>query len=169
MGYFLPADNVFLLPVSAAVSLEINLLKQLVRPLAVLSWCKNTRPRSSNLRNHSSHDIFCRERSAPPGKSMRSTPASPFLPVPRTQDGDPLRSSAHRRISSWSVVATAVARLLRPTEDLLEEDLLEDRSDALFFWAMEFFLDLNNARILPKAKMLRPLVSIPYYRNHESL
>src|SRR5687768_3298097 len=41
---------------------------------------------------------------APPGKSMRRTPAPSPLSVPRTLAGLPSCSSTQRRISSWSVV-----------------------------------------------------------------
>src|SRR3954454_10594124 len=57
----------------------------------------------SNVSNHSSQDTS-RSPSPPyPGKSSRSTPAPFPLSVPSTTDGFASRSSAHLRVTSWSV------------------------------------------------------------------
>jgi hypothetical protein len=90
---------------ACAVSREISLLKLLFCPCAVWSWYRSASPFSSKALNHSSHDTSSSE-SAPlyPGKSRRIIPISPLPPVRRTHDGFAPRSSAHRRISSWSVV-----------------------------------------------------------------
>src|SRR5947209_16267253 len=63
---------------------------------------------------------------------MRSSPASPPPPVPRTQDGLPPRASAHWRISSWSVVVLAPRPPpdeRPPPLDLLPPPRLEDEED----------------------------------------
>jgi hypothetical protein len=52
------------LPCDSAVSREINLLKLLFCPPAVVSWCNNASPRSSNFSKKSSHEISSSE-SAP--------------------------------------------------------------------------------------------------------
>src|SRR5690625_6960425 len=73
---------------------------------------------------------------APPGKSMRSTPAESSPSVPRTLAGLPLCSSTHWRISSWSVVVVvsdAIAYLLTgagvvPTDARSEEHTSELQS-----------------------------------------
>lgn len=49
-------------------------------------------------------------------------PISSLPPVPRTQAGFPSRSSAHRRISSWSVKKRLVVDL--PVRERLLEDVL---------------------------------------------
>jgi hypothetical protein len=89
------------LPCASAVFREINLLKLLFCPRAVVFWCSSASPRSSNLSKKSSHEIFSSE-SAPlyPGKSSRRIPMSPSSPVFRTHAGRAPRSSAHCRISS---------------------------------------------------------------------
>src|SRR5437763_15067467 len=61
---------------------------------------------------------------------MRSTPVSPLPPVPRTQEGLPPRSSAQRRISSWSTVISAppprrLVDVLDPPLDRLVDRLVD--------------------------------------------
>jgi hypothetical protein len=87
-----------------AVSRPISLLKLLCSPRAVWSCTSNANFISSNFSNQSSHSILCREPEPEyPGKSSRIIPVSPPPPVPRTHAGAASRSSAHSRISSWSV------------------------------------------------------------------
>ncbi|HYE62218.1 MAG TPA: hypothetical protein VD997_09495 [Phycisphaerales bacterium] len=90
-------------------SAQMNLLKRLTPPLAVKSCLRNESLFSSNFSKNSSQLMWFMRRSSPrPGKSMRSTPASFREPVPSTDDGQPPRSSAHSRISSWSRVTLAL-------------------------------------------------------------
>jgi hypothetical protein len=94
----------------SAVSRLTSLLKLLFRPPAVSSWTSKASLFSSNFRNQSSQETSSRESPpAKPGKSRRIIPTSSPLPVFLTQLGFALRSSAQRRISSWSVSGRADA------------------------------------------------------------
>jgi len=83
-------------------------LKNLLSPVP----CKKTRSCSSKMRNHSSQEISSSDGSRPPllgplTKSIRRRPSVPF-----TRVGTPPCSSTQRRISSWSLVATALVAIL---------------------------------------------------------
>ena len=77
----------------------------------------------SNHSKNSSHSISSRVSSPlKPGKSMRSTPGSLREPVRFTRAGCPPRASTHCRISSWSVVACAVAMSGRSVHNHCQSD-----------------------------------------------
>jgi hypothetical protein len=89
-----------------AVARDTSLLKRFWR--AVESRTASL-SRSSHSKN-SSHPISSSVSSPlKPGKSILRMPGSSPLPVALTRAGLPPRDSAHFRISSWSVVARAVA------------------------------------------------------------
>jgi hypothetical protein len=145
-----------------AVERAISLLKLLFCPRAVVSWCSNASPRSSNFWNQSSHEISSSEFSPLyPGKSRRRMPISPSSPVPRTHDGRAPRSSAQRRISSWSVVTLPCVRdamillleVVRCTENLQGTLFTTDATGTLRVGVQRMML--TYAEIGPSARDVR--------------
>ena len=92
-------------PRRLAVVRLTSLLKRDSWPPLVVSWYSRASLLSSKALNHSSQEIGSRLSSPlQPGKLMRSMPGSFLPPVPLTRAGFPSRSSAQRRMKSWSVV-----------------------------------------------------------------
>lgn len=106
-----------------AVARSTSLLKRF--PRAVES--NAARLFRSNQSKNSSHSISSRESSPEnPGKSMRRMPGSLREPVAATRAGCPPRASTQRRISSWSVVAFAVAMRGRGVHDHCQPPLVKN-------------------------------------------
>src|SRR5947209_7639130 len=148
-----------------AVSRLTSLLKLLCWPSAVVSCTNSAKPLSSNFWSHSSHSM-CSSDCSPlnPGKSRRRMPTSSPPPVPRTQAGRALRSSAHWRISSCSMSVRAfdfdrrgddVREELPREEAVREEAPREDRDPADVLLPLA---DLDASLLLEVLLLLEPLV-----------